>query len=170
MMKKTVLKFGSYGLLAAIFIFLSVILIGQGLSYSTQEVLGYLSMVASLSFIFFGIKHFRDKINNGLVSFGKALLIGILISVFVGIGVGIADYIYTTLINPDFASEYLEKTLGTMQSTLTPEEFEIKQAELTRQMEDYGGSGFMALLMFITVVMIGFIISLISGLILQRKK
>lgn len=168
-MKSTVIKYGMFGLLTGVVIFLAAILLGKGLSYSIQEVLGYISMVICLSFVFFGIKHYRDNVNNGVVSFGKALIIGVLISVLVGVGVGIADYIYTTVINPDFASEYLETTLKTMENTLTPKEFEVRKAELTQQMTDYGGSGFMAFLMFFTVVLIGFVISLISGLILQRK-
>lgn len=80
------------------------------------------------------------------------------------------DYIYTTVINPDFASEYLEVTLKTYESTYSGAELEAKKAELTQQMQDYGGSGFMAALMFVTVVLIGFVLSLISALILQRKK
>jgi len=56
-----------------------------------------------------------------------------------------------------------------MEANLPPEEASIKAAELKQQMADYGGSGFMAAFMFVTVVVIGFIISLISGLILQRK-
>ena len=104
-----------------------------------------------------------------MVSFGKGLLIGMLISAFVGLGIGIADYIYTTVINPDFATEYLETTLKTMEADLPAEEFKIQEETLTQQMEDYGGSGFMAFIMFITVIMIGFIVSLISSLILQRK-
>jgi uncharacterized membrane protein YjjP (DUF1212 family) len=119
--------------------------------------------------VYFGIKHYRDKENGGKVSFGKALIIGILISIFAGIGVAIFDYLYTTQINPDFAAEYLEQSLEKMKETLSPEEFKIKSAELTQQMTDYGGSGFMAMLMFVSVLIIGFIMSLISGLILQRK-
>lgn len=168
-MKNTVIKYGIYGLITGFVLFLSGILLGKSLSYSTQEILGYATMIISLSFIFFGIKHYRDKINGGVVNFGKALLIGLLISALVGIGVAIADYIYTSMINPDFASEYLEKSIQTMEQTYSGQELETKKAELTRQMNDYGGSGFMATLMFITVVIIGFIISIISSLILQRK-
>ena len=111
-MKKTVLKYGSYGFLVGITVFLLAFLLGDNLSYSIQEVIGYTSMVASLSFIYFGIKHYRDNVNNGLVSLGKAIIIGLLISIFVGMGVAIIDYIYTTVINPDFATEYLDKTLA----------------------------------------------------------
>jgi len=168
-MKNTITKFGFYGLLTAAILFTLALFLGRSLGYSTQEIIGYATMLASLSFVFFGIKHFRDKENNGSVTFGKALLIGILISAFAGIGFGVADYIYTSYINPDFASEYLEKSLETMKSTLSSEEFLIKKAELEEQMKSYGSSGFMAFIMFATVVIIGFIISLISALILQRK-
>lgn len=168
-MKKTVLKYGSYGFLAGIIFFGIAFLLGDNLSYSVQEIIGYTSMVVSLSFIFFGIKHYRDKVNQGTVTFGKALVIGLLISIFVGIGVAIIDYVYTTVINPDFATEYLDKTLATMKETLPAEEYEIEKVKLSEQMQAYGGSGFMAFIMFATVVMIGFVISLISGLILQRK-
>lgn len=168
-MKKTVLKYGSYGLLTGIILFLISILVTKSLDYSLQEILGYVTMVATLSFIFFGIKHYRDKVNNGVVGFGKALLIGVLISALVGVGVAIADYIYTTVINPDFAQEYLDRTIAILETQYSGTELETKKAELTQQMKDYGGSGFMAILMFVTVVVIGFIISLISGLLLQRK-
>lgn len=168
-MKGTIFKYGFYGLITGIIIFLLTILLGKGLSYSIQEVLGYVSMVACLSFVFFGIKHYRDHVNHGVISIGKAIVIGVLISALVGLGVGIADYIYTSFINPDFANEYLETSLKTMKNTLSPEVFQTKKVELTEQMKNYGGSGFMAFLMFFTVVLIGFVISLISGLVLQRK-
>ena len=168
-MKNTVLKYGGYGLLTAIVLFMLALWLGKGLDFSTQEILGYATMVASLSFIFFGLKHYRDKENNGVLSLSKALVIGVLISVFVGLGIGIADYIYTTVINPDFAQEFLDTSLKTMKETMNAKEFEAEKAKLTQQMEDYGGSGFLAFIMFMTVVLIGFVISLISGFILQRK-
>lgn len=168
-MKNTVLKFGGYGLILGAVIFGLALTFGGGLSYTTQKIIGYGSMVASLSFVYFGIKHFRDQVNDGKVTFGKALLIGVLISAFVGLGVGIVDYLYTTVINPNFAEDYLAKTLEGYETLYSGEELTAKKAELTKQMKDFGGSGFMAALMFFTVLIIGFIISLISGLILQKK-
>ena len=168
-MKNTVIKFGFYGLSVAIILFLLALVFGKGLSYSTQEIIGYATMVTSLSFVFFGIKHYRDNVNNGIVSFGKALLIGVLISAMVGIGIAIADYIYTTVINPNFAQEFLDTSVKSLETKYSGAELETKKRELIQQMNDYGGSGFMAFMMFASVLIIGFIISLISGLILQRK-
>ena len=61
---------------------------------------------------------------------------------------------------------YLEKLEN---SGISAEEFKTQSAEFKQQMEAYGSPSFMAGLMFVTVILIGFIISLISGLILQRK-
>ena len=52
-MKTTVIKFGIYGLILAIVIFLGALYFGRDLDYGTQEVLGYTSMVVSLMFVFF---------------------------------------------------------------------------------------------------------------------
>ena len=153
-MKRTVFKFGTYGLVVALLIFLAALYFGQGLSYSTQEVLGYLSIIISLSFVFFGIKHFRDRENDGRVKFGKAVSIGVLISLITAIGFAIADYIYTAAINPDFFEEY--------RAAMQARGYEGEMPEFT--------SASAAAIMFLTVTVIGFIISLISALILQKNK
>jgi len=168
--KNTVIKYGLYSLVAGFVLFGTPFLFGMEVGNEYGEVFGYLAMVLSLVFVYFGVKHYRDKENKGAVSLGKAIGIGMLIALFAAIGVAIFDYVYTTQINPDFASEYLEQSLAEMEKTLSAEEFKIKSAELTKQMTDYGGSGFMAFMMFASVMIIGFIMSLISGLILQRKE
>jgi len=152
-MKSTVIKYGLYAFSASAILFVLGLLLGDSLSFGNQEIVGYTSIVLSLLFVFFGIKHFRDHQNNGVVSFGKALGIGILISIFAGLGVAIIDLIYTMFINPDFFAEYTQmlKDQG-------------REDEIVEM-----GSGLMAMVMFLTVVVIGFIISLLSALILQRK-
>ena len=135
-----------------------------------MAIFGYASMVISLIFVYFGIKHYRDNINDGKVSLGKALAIGLLISLFSAVGFAIVDYIYTSSINPNFAVEYKEYTMTQLsESNLSAEEFKTKVEELEASMGMMGSSSFMAFIMFATVMIIGFIISLISGLILQRK-
>lgn len=153
-MKSTVLKFGLYGLIAGFIIFTLHLTIGiNNFDYSTNEILGYVSILLSLSFIFFGLKHYRDKVNNGLLSLGKAISIGLLISLLVAVGIAIADFVYTKFINPDFFNSYEEMMKDQGKAD---EIFEMTSTTA-------------ALFMFALVTVIGFIISLISGLILQRK-
>ncbi|WP_411029675.1 DUF4199 domain-containing protein [Spongiimicrobium sp. 3-5] len=152
-MKNTVIKFGVYGFVFALLVFLSGLYFGQDVDYSWGEVIGYATMIASLSFVYFGIKHFRDKENGGTITFTKAVVIGLLISLFTAAGIALADFIYTTLINPDFFKEYTAV---------------MRQEGYKGEIPDYG-SGFMAMIMFLTVMIIGLIISLLSALILQNK-
>ena len=152
-MKSTVLKYGGYGLLAGLIIFGLHLSFLDTFDYSTNEILGYISIIVSLSFIYFGLKHYRDRVNDGALSLGKAIGIGILISLLVGLGVAIADFIYTKFIDPDFFSDYAQM--------LRDQGREDEIMEMT--------STTAAVFMLVLVTVIGFIISLISGLILQRK-
>jgi Protein of unknown function (DUF4199) len=168
-MKKTIVKYSAYGVIMGFIIFALMLFVGKGLDYKTQEVLGYASIIVSLSFVYFAIKHYRDKVNNGLITFWKAAVIGLSVSAFVGIGVAISDYLYTAFINPDFMAEYMDYTLKGMKDTLSDAEFETQKALLDEQIKIWGNPIYMALFMFLTVFVIGFVISLISSLMLQRK-
>ena len=168
-MKHTVIKFGLLAFLSGFILFGLPFFLGMGVDFVYGELVGYTAMVLSLLFVYFGIKHFRDKENNGKISFRKSILIGMLITFGAAVGVALFDYIYTSQINPDFASEYTEYAINKMRETLPTEEVTVKAAELKQQMEAYGSPGFMAFMMLASVVIIGFIITLISSLILQRK-
>ena len=152
-MKATVLKYGLYGLIAGLVIFSIHLSFLESFDYSTNEILGYISIFLCLSFIYFGIKHYRDKVNNGVLSVGKGIGIGVLIAIMVGIGIAIADFSYTKYIDPDFFKNY--------------EQMLIDQGRSDEIMEITSETA--ALFMLVLVTVIGFIISLISSLILQRK-
>ncbi len=153
-MKSTVLKYGFYGFLTGLIVFTLHLVLGiKNLDHSTNEILGYVSIILSLSFIFFGIKHYRDHVNNGVLSIGKAITIGVLISLLAGIGIAIADFIYTKFIDPSFFGNYEQMLIDKGK-----EDEIIKMTSTTA-----------ALFMLVLVTVIGFIISLISGLILQQK-
>lgn len=168
-MKKTVIKFGIYAALVGGIFFIGSHFFDWNMDFDLLEVFGYASIFASLSFVFFGIKHFRDNLNNGLVSFKKALLIGLAISAIAGLAISILDIIYITIINPNFPSEYLQYALEGMKNTLSPEEFAIEKTALEEQMKLFETPIFSSLFMFTIVFTIGIIVSLISSLILQRK-
>ena len=152
-MRKIIIKFGTYGFIFTLIVFLLALSLGQGLDFSTQEAIGYITMVASLLFIFFGIKYYRDKIGQGRISFRRGVFMGLSISALTGLGIALADYIYLSWINPDFFEEY---------TTV------MRNEGYRGEIPDYG-NGIMAVEMFLTVMIIGLIISLISALILQKK-
>ncbi len=148
-MKTSVIRFSGYGILVGFAAFLA----GLTFDITTNEAIGYATIVAALLFVYFGIRHFRDKQNNGKVSFKQGIVVGLLISAFTAIGIAAADYIYTAFVNPDFFIEYAEK---------------IKAENPTAEIQEFT-SAQAAVFMFAIVFIIGLIISLISSLILQRR-
>ena len=148
-MKTSVIRFSTFGILVGFAAFLA----GLSFDITTNEVFGYATIVASLLFVYFGIRHFRDKENQGKLSFKKGMVIGLLISVFTAIGIAMADYVYTAVVNPNFFNEYAEM---------------MKAKDPTAEVIEFT-SGQAAIFMFAIVFIIGLIISLISSLILQRK-
>lgn len=168
-MQSTIKKFGGYAALVGGLLFIGGHFFDWKVDFGTLEVFGYTSIFASLSFVFFGIKHFRDQVNNGVISFKKALLIGLAISAISGIAIGLLDVVYVTMINPDFVVEYTAYALEGMKSTLSATEFELKKETLEEQMKLFDSPVFSGSIMFTTVFAIGIIVSLLSSLILQRK-
>ncbi len=167
-MKRTIIRFGLYSTITICLLsFLIWALIGVT-DDGMGEIIGYSSMVVSLLFVFFGIKHFRDKENNGIVGFGKALLIGVLISLMASIAFGILDVIYVKFINPEFMTDYYDRMFDQARS-LPAEEFEIRKTELESEKEMFSNPITHFFIMSMMVFVIGFIISLLSALILQRK-
>ena len=168
-MKKTIVRYGLYGSITLAVLFSLGLYIGQFLEYSTREVIGYATMVISLSFIFFGVKHYRDKENEGVISFANSLKIGVLISLIVALVFGIIDVVYIEFINPDFTAEYYNHMVEQYKSSLTEVEFQEKLKQLEEQKELFSSTFMSFLIMSMTVFVLGFIISLLSALFLQRK-
>ncbi|WP_417237813.1 DUF4199 domain-containing protein [Bizionia sp.] len=168
-MKSTVKKFGVYSSTLLIILFSFSFLIEDYMNYTISEVFGYVSIILALSVIYFGIKSYRDTINNKTLKFSKGFKIGLLISVFTALTFGLINVVYTSFINPDFTTEYYNHSIETFRETLSDADFQAKLIELESQREIFGNPFFNFFLMALTVFVIGFIISVISSLILQRK-
>lgn len=168
-MKKTVVRFGIYGSITICILFMISWFVLDHLPMSVQEILGYVSIIVSLSFVYFGIKHFRDKENHGKISFKKALAIGILISLITALIFGLLDVLYTEVLNPDFMDEYYSEVTANMTANLPASELDAQLEKLQAEREQFSNPIVSFSIMTATVFIIGFIVTLLSSLILQRK-
>tara|TARA_R110002073_G_scaffold40547_5_gene115190 strand:+ start:329038 stop:329550 length:513 start_codon:yes stop_codon:yes gene_type:complete len=168
-MKNTVLRYGIWSALSICVLFLISSLALKNLDFKTQEIYGYASIVVSLLFVYFGVKHFRDQKNGGLVSFGKSLLIGLLITSFASVTFGLYNVVYVEYIDPDFMTEYYNYSVEQVSKTLSGAELQSKLAQMEDEKELFSNPIMNFSLMFMTVFMVGLIISLISSLILSKK-
>jgi hypothetical protein len=105
-MKKIVLTFGliSGGILV-LMMFATIPLMNRG-SFGKLEIIGYSTMVASFLMIFFGIRSYRENIGGGVITFGKALKVGLLITLVSCVCYVIAWQIIYFNITPDFFEKY----------------------------------------------------------------
>ncbi len=169
-MKNTVLRYGTWSALSIFILFIISSLLLKNLDFTTQEIYGYASIVVSLLFVFFGIKHFRDTKNHGILSIGKGLVIGLIITLFASITFGIYNVVYVEYIDPNFMTDYYNHSVEQVSKTLSGAELQAKLKQMEDEKNLFANPFMNFSLMFLTVFMIGLIISLISTLILHRKQ
>jgi len=130
--------------------------------YNASEIFGYLSIILALLCIPLGIRYFRDKLNDGMVSFGEGFKIGMGITIVTSIIMFFYSMLFWVLAGDDFM-KWREKVLT---------ESELKQAQIQMaEMPDFVLSPwFQGLVMLLTVFLIGMIINLVSSLALKRSK
>lgn len=150
-MKKTIIKYGILSLIAGLILFGISLLLSLQFEIGNSEILGYAGIIIALSMVYFGIKAYRDKVNEGIISFGNAVLIGLGISALGSLGIAVADMIYTGIIDPDWAANYAA---------------EMKAQGV--EAEEYS-TAMLGVMMFLIAMFVGVIITLISALILKKQ-
>ncbi|MGZ5190830.1 MAG: DUF4199 domain-containing protein, partial [Flavisolibacter sp.] len=126
-MKQTALRYGMYSIL--VILILSCVhffILMKILTYGQMEVAGYLTMLLSMIFVYFGLRYYRDEKNNGVLTFGQGLKLGSLIVLFPSIFFGIFDVLYIKVINPGWVNDALE---GMKRGGMSDAEFQVKSAE-----------------------------------------
>lgn len=160
-----------YGLIACFIVVgipaISMSIIGWGTSsFDLGAIIGYSSMIVAMALVYFAMRHYRDKENGGRISFGQGMKIGLSISAMGGIAWGLYNLVFVLWIMPDFYEQYYAHTSG---NAIGSPEFEAGFSAMMEQQgfwyTTFGGT----LLMFITVFLIGLVLTAISSVIVQRK-
>ena len=133
-----------------------------------SEVTGYAAIIVCLSFVYFGIRWYRDKQNGGVLTFGQGLKTGMLIVLIPSVCFGLLDVLYITLIDPHFYEKYMQAQEALMKAKLPPAVFAIKAPEMRAQMQFYSKPPVDFVIMFLTVACVGIVVTVISTFILKR--
>jgi hypothetical protein len=172
-MKRNVLVFGSIaGLIVSTFMFVSMLLLTKNPDFegAGSMLVGYASMLIAFSFVFVGIKNFRDKHNNGAITFGKGFKIGFFISLIASTMYVITWSIEFNLFIPDFMESYAAHMVKQIkESGASQLEIDKKIAEMAYYKEMYKNPIFMVLLTYAEILPVGTLVALISAAILRKK-
>jgi ABC-type sugar transport system permease subunit len=170
-MKKNAFVFGLVsGLIITAFMIYSSINCYYNANFKSNEVVGYAGMLIAFSFIFVGIKNYRDKYNNGVISFGKAFKVGFFITLIASTLYVLVWVIEYYVFVPDWMDKYCTHMINEAKSNgVSQLELDKTNAQMNSYREMYKNPLFVVLLTYVEVLPIGLVISLISALILKRK-
>ena len=165
-MKKNVLIFGLVlGIVLCANMIYTIKLMDSNPDFKGDEIVGYASMVVVFSLTFFGIRNYRDKQLNGIISLGNAFKTGALIAL-----IGATMYVgvwlfYYHLFVPDFLDKYIAHVLKNVPAADLP----AKTKEMADFKEMYKNPLFMILITYSEVLPVGLVVAFVSSLILKRK-
>jgi len=127
-------------------------------------------MIVSLSTIFIGIRSYRNNELKGVISFGKAFLVGLYIALIASTLYVISWMVLSHFFMPDFMENYLAASVTNMQEAGKSQiEIDNFLAEMSDWAELYKNPFFKAMFTYIEILPVGIIVSLISAVILKKK-
>ena len=173
-MKKNIIIYGLIaGIVVSSLMLVNVNYISHGegsVDYNTSLLIGYASMLIAFSIVFVGIRNYRDKYNEGVISFGKAFKIGLLMTLIVSTMYVVAWLIDYFFFMPDFMEKYSAHMLDKLKTSGASQmEIDKQTKEMAHFAVMYKNPFFNAMITYMEILPVGLIATLISSLILKRK-
>ena len=169
-MRKIVITFGLISGAIMVAMMLATIPFMDKIGFDKGVVIGYTTMVGAFLLVFFGIRSYRDNVNDGRITFGKAFAVGILITLIACVCYVVAWEILYFNFMPDFLDKYAQhmiekaKAAGDSQQMIDAQIQEMKNFKTM-----YDNPFINAAFTFIEPFPVGLIITLISSAILRTK-
>lgn len=165
----------TYGLIAGAIIggmlLITMPLYNSGtLNFDNGELLGYSTMTIAFALIFFGVKSYRDKELNGVISFGKAVKLGLLITLVASIVYALCWEIAYSQYGDSFTQKMAEHYMNDLKAEGASE------ADLAKAKADFESFGEMyknPVIRFCLTLLepspVGVLLTLITAALVRRK-
>jgi Protein of unknown function (DUF4199) len=172
-MKRIVITYGVIsGLITGGLMLATMPLYDKGiLNFDNGALVGYTGMVISLSLVFFGIKSFRDNQAGGSVTFGKAVLIGMLITMIASVFYAMAWEVSYANMGDRFVQQWTDHALEKLQTGgATEADIQAARADWKSFGEMYKNPLIRFGMTLFEILPVGLVISLVSAALLRRKE
>lgn len=159
-----------FGIISVAIIFgvnlISIAILGVGgESYGMGEIIGYATILVAELLILVAIAQYKKQ-QGGVITFGQAFKLGIGIAALGGLAFGLYNVIYILWIDPLFNERYFAYS---MNLDMNAPDFADQYAAFAAEQGFFLSISFQTFLMFMTVFLIGLVISVIGGLVFQSK-
>ncbi|HLG02496.1 MAG TPA: DUF4199 domain-containing protein [Bacteroidia bacterium] len=171
-MRKIIFVHGlTAGLIMVTLFLITVPLLKNGtLPFSGSMILGYISMALAFSFVFFGVRSYRDKIGNGFITFGRAFGVGILIVLLASILYAIAWLFIYYFFWPDFLDMYGNYVTEEMIRDGKPlAEIEKQRVEMQEFKALYANPLINAAFTILEPMPVGLLMTLVAAFVFRKK-
>ncbi|HTS87287.1 MAG TPA: DUF4199 domain-containing protein [Gemmatimonadales bacterium] len=105
-MRKIVLTFGLIAGAILSTMMLVTLALRDRIGFDRGAIIGYTTMVLAFLMVFFGVRSYRDTTAGGTVAFGRALWVGLLITIVASICYVATWEVIYYVFTPDFADKY----------------------------------------------------------------
>ena len=171
-MKKAVWRYGLYAGVAelVLFVLLWLFIYITHISQGVQGAVSWVNLLCPLIFVYFGIRYYRDRVNNGYISFLKAVKLGLLIVIIPAVSFAVIESVYVLVIDPNFYQNISLYDIEQYRKTLPPAQFALKVKEIKDQVAIDNNPLYNFVMMVLTIGALGTLATLASALLLFRRK
>jgi hypothetical protein len=164
----------TYGLLSGVII-VAVIICGLWFSRLFSgfhsEWFGYLVMLVALTFIFVGVKRYRDQEKGGVIRFLPAFGLGLAIAIVAGLAYVFTWEAYLAISHYNFIDDYSASVLRAERAAgASPAKIAAKIAELQALKANYANPLFRLPMTFMEIFPVGLVVSLVSAALLRNPR
>ena len=171
-MRKIALTFGLIaGAILAVMMLITMPFHEQ-IGFDKSLIIGYTTMVLAFLMVFAGIKSYRDNVSDGTVSFGRALLVGLLITAVASVCYVAAWEVYYNRFAPDYLDKYTEYALAKeRESGATDAQILAKSKEMNEFNARYKSNPLVSIAYtLLEPLPVGIVLSLVAAGVLSRKR
>jgi hypothetical protein len=169
-MKKIVLTFGVISGLITAATMLATVPFFHKIGEEKALIIGYTSMVLAGLLVFFGIRSYRENFSSGKLTFGRAFVVGILISLVSNcFYVGTWEFINHEFF-PDFAEKYASQMVEHAKASGASQEKIDKTIRDAEQFaRNYHNPAYRIRMTFLEVFPVYLVMTLLSATILRKR-
>jgi hypothetical protein len=170
-MRKIVLTFGLIAGVILSAMMLITLPFQDQIGFETGAIIGYTTMVLAFLMVFFGVRSYRDNVAGGSVTFGRAFIVGLMITAVASVCyVATWQLVYYKLA-PDFIDKYAAYGVAkAKESGATDAQIAAKTKEMTEFKELYKNPLVNIAYTLLEPLPVGILFTLVAAGVLSRKR
>jgi uncharacterized protein DUF4199 len=170
-MRKIVLTFGLIAGAILSAMMLITLPFHDEIGFDRSAIVGYTTMVLAFIMVFFGVRSYRDNVAGGTISFGRAFMVGLLITAIASVCYVATWELVGQRLAPDYVDKYAAYSVEKVRkSGATDAQIAAKKQEMAEFNEMYKNPVMNIAFTFLEPLPVGLLFTLVAAGVLSRKR